>query len=113
MAGEDLLINGLKHRFSLIEKSNLELEKNSLIIDQKISQNQIKFKDELVSLRAELISVEEEINKLMKFVFSHGKILKDKMRKEELALLNELSEKFNFEDYIRRDELEKTFKKYA
>ncbi len=106
-------MKGLKHRFSLIEKSNSELEKNSVNIDQKISQNKIKFKDELISLKNELKIVEEEINKLLKFVFSHGKILKDKMRKEELTLLNELSEKFNFEDYIRRDELEKTFKKYA
>lgn len=106
------LFDDFDHRLKLTDKLAKDINEQENNNDIHISRQRKQFEKEISDLKEEFNELSKNADKLVKAVYHLGKILKDKVSTKDLEKIKEKIDSWHLEEFIRHDELEKTFSEY-
>ena len=107
---EDMkILDKLNKRLDIIENNNAKLRKTQEEQTRKVENQRKIQKEEVMEFQKQCQEIEEHFKELKKIVFTIGHKLKDKVTKDEMEAMKKRIESWPLEEYINRNELEKTY----
>jgi len=106
------LFDDFDYRLKLTDKLAKDIDYQEDNNNIQISRQRKKFEKEISNLKEEFNELSKNTKELVKAVYHLGRILKDKVTKRDLEKIKEKIDSWHLEEFIRHDELEKTFSKY-
>lgn len=107
------LFSDFNHRLNTIDIESKQINNTETSNANKLLMQKDLIKKEIASLREEFNDISKTTNELIKEVFGIGKVLKDKISQRDLDRIKERIESWKPEEYIQKDELNKTFDNYS
>lgn len=101
------------HRFELIEQTNDKLKNLDDEFNLKLSKIKGNMDKEIKEFRLQIEELSLEVNELIKSIFSMGNVLKEKLQNHDFELLKELVDNWKLEEFVNKNELEKSFNNYS
>ena len=103
----------LNHRFKLLDEIDSELKKQYKDFEVKLDGNQKNFNFEMKKIRKDVDEISSQVDSIVQIIFNIGNVLKDKLTKKEFDIFKEEAEKWNVEDFVHKNELEKMWRNYS
>lgn len=106
------LFDDFDHRLSQTDKLAKDIDSQEDNNNTNISRQRQQFEKEISDLKKDFNELSKNTDKLVKAVYHLGRILKDKVSTRDLEKIKEKIDSWHLEEFIRHDELEKTFSEY-
>jgi peptidoglycan hydrolase CwlO-like protein len=106
------LFDSFQHRLNLTDKLSKDVNNQENNNNLNITRQKDSFQKEISDLKEQFDELSKSTNELVVFVYQLGKILKDKVTTRDLDKIKEKIDSWNFEEFVRHDELEQTFSQY-
>lgn len=103
----------LNHRFKLLDEIDSELKKQYKDFGVKLDDNEKNFDVEIKKIRKDVDEISSQVDSIVQIIFNIGNVLKDKLSKKEFDIFKEEAEKWNVEDFVHKNELEKMWRTYS
>ena len=110
---EQQLIEQFQRRITQIEQSASTLEQAQEAQEISRIKQQQTLQEELAAVQTELQQVQEQTSTLLHTIFSLGKTLQSSVTKRELEHYETTINEWELEAFLRHDELEATYARYA
>ncbi len=110
---ESLIISRTEKRMDVVDEVETSFDTDLKSLSKDISELKSKMKNELSVIKGELAEIQSTVDSLHKAVFSVGKILRYRLTRRDFEKVEELVDNKPIEEFITRDELERSFQRYA
>jgi hypothetical protein len=109
----DNLINQMSRRIELADESFREFSKSKQEVDKQIEERKKEYKEKIKTIHEQIKEITNISKELRELVFSIGATLTDKVTKRDFEKFETKVNEYNFEDILHRQELERSFNRYA
>lgn len=102
----------INKRLDVVDKNYKKITIRNRKNNEKNNLQEKEQKQEIYEMKEEMKKLDKEISRLKKITFKTGNKLKMKVSTEEIEHIESELKKWKLEEYIRRDELIKTYEHY-